>query len=71
MDYIGVFEAQAHGYSEDVIIVMRCYCATYLGELKACSEIEEFKWLNYSDKDKVSAVDKLIFQYLKEKGLLM
>ncbi|MEC5165979.1 8-oxo-dGTP diphosphatase [Flavobacterium sp. PL11] len=71
LNYIGVFEAQAHGHSEDVIVKMSCYSATYLGELKACSEIEEFKWLTYSDKDKVSAVDKLIFKYLKEKGLLI
>lgn len=68
--YIGVFEAQAHGHSEGVSVKMTCYSGSYSGQLKACSEIEAFKWLNYSDKDKISEVDKLIFDYLKEKKLL-
>jgi hypothetical protein len=32
----------------------------YTGLLKANSEIEEIIWLSYSDKDKISEVDKLI-----------
>ncbi|WP_315823975.1 hypothetical protein [Paraflavitalea speifideaquila] len=44
--------------------------ADFMGELKAAAEIEEIKWLQYSDRDKVSAVDKLIFGFLKEKGML-
>ncbi len=49
---------------------LNCYMADFTGQLKADSEIEEIKWLNYSDKDKISEVDKLIFDYLKEKKLL-
>jgi hypothetical protein len=30
------------------------------------SEIEEIIWLSYSDKDKISEVDKLIFDFLKK-----
>ncbi len=49
---------------------MTCYSGKYSGELKANSEIEKIKWLKYSDKDKISEVDKLIFDNLKENNLL-
>ena len=68
--FIGVFQAQAHGHPIGTIVKMTCYSADFTGQLKADSEIEEIKWLNYSDKDKISDVDKLIFDYLKEKALL-
>jgi 8-oxo-dGTP diphosphatase len=68
--YIGTFEAQAHGHSEGIIVKMTCYSAKYSGELKASSEIEEMKWLSYSDKDKTSEVDKIIFDYLHTNNLL-
>ncbi|MGS2764803.1 NUDIX hydrolase [Sinomicrobium sp. M5D2P9] len=61
LNYIGTFEAQAHGHSKGVIVKMTCYSGKYFGELKANSEIEEIKWLKYSDKYKISEVDKLIF----------
>jgi hypothetical protein len=49
---------------------MTCYSASYNGLLKANSEIEEVIWLTYSDKDKISEVDKLIFDFLKESNML-
>lgn len=70
LKYFGTFEAQAHGHSEGVIVKMTCYSGKYSGELKASSEIEEIKWLKYSDKDKISEVDKLIFDNLKQRNLL-
>jgi len=72
LNYIGTFEAQAHGHEEGTIVKMTCYAAEYSGELKVSSEIEEMKWLKYSDKDKISEVDKLIFVFdnLKGKDLL-
>lgn len=70
INFIGVFQAQAHGYPSGTIVKMTCYSAAFTGQLKAASEIEEIKWLNYADKDKISEVDKLIFDFLKEKGLL-
>ena len=66
----GVFEAQAHGKAEGVIVKMTCYTAEYIGELKADSEIAEIVWLTTADIEAVSPVDKLIFADLKEKGLL-
>ena len=66
----GVFEAQAHGKAEGVIVKMTCYTAEFIGELKADSEIAEIVWLTTADMEAVSPVDKLIFTDLKQKGLL-
>ncbi|MDJ1505472.1 hypothetical protein [Xanthocytophaga agilis] len=70
LQLVGVFQAQAHGHPEGAMVQMTCYMAEYTGEISAASEIEEITWLNYSDKDKISEVDKLIFDFLKEKDLL-
>lgn len=50
---------------------MTCYKANYIGEPKENNEIEEIKWLNYADLDKISEVDKIIFKHLEENGLLI
>lgn len=68
--FYGVFEAQAHGKAEGVIVKMICYTAEYAGELKADSEIAEIVWLTTEDIESVSPVDKLIMADLHEKGLL-
>jgi len=70
IQFVGVFEAQAHGHPTGTVVKMTCYMADFTGQLKADSEIEEIIWLNYSDKDKIAPVDILIFDYLKEKDLL-
>ncbi len=70
LSFVGVFHAQAHGHPVGTMVKMTCYSADFLGELEAAAEIEAIKWLNFADKDKVSEVDKLIFDYLKEKELL-
>ncbi len=70
LKFVGVFEAQAHGYAAGIVVKMTCYTADYSGTLQATSEIEEIKWLNYADQDKISDVDKIIFDYLREKELL-
>lgn len=49
---------------------MTCYMADFDGQLEASSEIQEIKWLDYNDLDKISPVDKLIFKDLYEKSLL-
>ena len=70
LQFLGEFQAQAHGHPNGKIVKMTCYMADYTGELKPDSEIEEIKWLTYSDKDQISHVDKLIFDFLKEKDLI-
>ncbi len=68
--YVGTFKAQADSQQEGVIVKMTCYYADYEGDIEPKNEIEEIAWLNFSDIDKVAAVDKIIFQFLKEKGEL-
>lgn len=68
--YYGTFEAQAHSKTEGILVRMTCYLAEFEGELKPDSEIEKLEWFEYSDNDKVSQVDKIIFKDLLEKGLL-
>jgi 8-oxo-dGTP diphosphatase len=69
--YVGTFSAQSDGSKEGILVIMTCYTAKYTGHLKANSEIEEIKWLNYSDLDIISEVDKKIFKFLHEKGALL
>ncbi|KZB87518.1 NUDIX hydrolase [Amycolatopsis regifaucium] len=66
----GVFEAQADGHMAGVVVRMTCYTADFTGTLAADSEIDEVAWLDYADRDRVSAVDKIIFDHLRETGLL-
>jgi len=70
MKFIGIFEAQADCHKPGILVRMTCYSAMYTGELQADSEIEEIAWLSYADRDKVSEVDTLIFDVLKENGKL-
>jgi len=67
---IGVFEAQAHGHAEGVLVRMSCYAAPYRGELAPAAEIEEMAWFNYPDWERSAPVDKLIFDHLHGQGLL-
>lgn len=69
--YYGTFKAQAHGKAEGIIVKMTCYTADFEGTLKPDSEIEEIKWLDYSNLSvKVSPVDELIFKDLYYKHLI-
>ncbi len=70
LNFIGIFEAQADGHKPGILVRMTCYSANYRGTLLPDSEIEEMVWLNYSDIDKVAAVDVLIFDFLKASGML-
>jgi 8-oxo-dGTP pyrophosphatase MutT (NUDIX family) len=63
--FIRVFEAQADGQPPGILVRMTCYEATYKGELQADAEIEEMAWISYQEKEKVSEVCKVIFDYLK------
>lgn len=67
LEYIRIFEAQADGKPDGITVRMTCYSGAYTGILKPDSEIAEMVWLNYRDRDKIAAVDKLIFDYLKER----
>jgi 8-oxo-dGTP diphosphatase len=68
--HIGTFHAQAHGHATGVTVRMTCYTAEYQGTLTPSSEVEELIWLTYADRDRVSAVDQLIFDHLHQTGRL-
>lgn len=70
LKHIGNFEAQAHGHAEGILVKMTCYSADYQGVPQPDSEIEEMAWLNTSDKNRISPVDKIIFDFLKNKDLI-
>ena len=67
IQFAGEFQAPAH--SRDIDIKMRCYFADYNGELNPSAEVAKMDWLTYIDKSKSSAVDGLVFDWLKEKNL--
>ncbi|WP_410664642.1 NUDIX hydrolase [Amycolatopsis sp. lyj-84] len=66
----GTFEAQADGQAPGVVVRTTAYTAEYTGTLAASSEIDEIAWLAYADRDRVSAAGKVIFDRLRETGLL-
>jgi 8-oxo-dGTP diphosphatase len=68
--FYGTFLAQAHGQPEGVMVNMRCYAGLYSGEIAPSAEIEEIAWLSYADREKVSEVDKIIFDDLLARELL-
>lgn len=67
-EHVGTF--QAHGHAAGVEVRMSCYTADYQGTLTPSSEIEEVIWLTYADRDRVSPVGQVIFDYLRQDGQL-
>ncbi len=67
----GKFTAAAHGKEAGVQVQMTCLTADYSGRLAPAAEIAELAWLSYKDRDKVSAVSRLIFDQLHEMQQLL
>ncbi|KAA3437717.1 NUDIX hydrolase [Rufibacter hautae] len=70
VNYFGTFQAQADLHPEGVQVKMTCYTGSYTGTIQPAAEIEEVVWLGYADREKVSPVDQIIFDWLKEERLL-
>lgn len=68
--HLGTFEAQAHGKPEGTIVRMTCYTGEYRGTLAPGAEIEELAWFIYGDRERTAPVDKIIFDWLKERGMI-
>lgn len=66
----GIFEAQAHGHAEGIVVRMTCYTADFSGTLQPDNEIAEMVWLTTANMWRISPVDKLIFADLHKNGLL-
>ena len=69
--HLETFEAQAHGKPEGTIVRMTCYTADFTGELAPSAEVEAIVGLAYAGREVGSLVDKLIFDYLHNVGLLL
>lgn len=67
---LGVFQAQAHGHADGVLVRMTCYTAEHRGTPVPSAEVEELAWLTHRDQDRVSPVDRVIFDHLRRTGLL-
>lgn len=70
LKFVGLFEEQAHGHAEGIIVKMQCYQAQYTGMIEASAEIEKVAWLDMSNLDIISPVDRIIFRWLHERDLL-
>lgn len=70
IQHFGTFETQAHGKEEGTMVRMTCFMGDFTGEIKASSEIAKVDLFWFSQKDKTSLVDHLIFNALHEKGLI-
>jgi 8-oxo-dGTP pyrophosphatase MutT (NUDIX family) len=71
ISYFGQFEAPAHGHAAGIQVCMTCYTAEYDGVLQPAAEIAEMVWLQHRDRDRSSPVDRLIFDVLHARGLLV
>lgn len=65
-----VFEAQAHGQPEGVRVRMTCFTGDYDGVLRTAAEIEELAWLGVADRERMSLVTQIIFDWLRAEGML-
>lgn len=70
LKFVGTFEAQAHGKAEGVVVRMTCYEGPYTGDINAAAEVEEVVWFQHQDRERSSPVDKIIFDWLKDKDLI-
>ncbi len=67
---VGIFEAKTDGRATGILIRKTCHNCEFREAIAPGPEIEEVVWLNYTDREMVSHVDQLIFDFLKEKNLL-
>ncbi|GGW36894.1 NUDIX hydrolase [Arenibacter certesii] len=68
--YLGIFEAQSAFPSPVILDRKTCYTTGFTGIISPNLTHLEVGWFSYSEKEKLSEVDKLIFDYLKEREYL-
>jgi ADP-ribose pyrophosphatase YjhB (NUDIX family) len=70
--FFALYQAQAHGKDEGVLVQMHCYTALFEGIIKPASEIEAIHWLQSTDMNTelVSPVDNLILKDLHNRNLI-
>jgi 8-oxo-dGTP pyrophosphatase MutT (NUDIX family) len=70
MKHYGTFEAQAHGKPAGVTVRLVCYTAEFSGHPQPGAEIESLAYCDYSQRDIVGPVGRLLFEDLKTKNLI-
>jgi len=70
-EHLGIFEAAADNGKTGILVRSTFYSAEYTGEPTINPEEGDILWLNYKDRERVSEVDKLIFDFLKDSGRLI
>ncbi len=71
LEFFGVFEAQAHGKDEDLLIKVVAYQGDYRGNLQASAEIAQFDFFTHAEvSGLVSPVSQIILDDLKARGLI-
>lgn len=70
LSFMENFTEQAHGHAAGIGVKMQCYTGRYTGIITPTSEIEEVTWLTFADRSSVSAVDQIIFDWLKERQMI-
>jgi 8-oxo-dGTP pyrophosphatase MutT (NUDIX family) len=70
LQFLHVFEAQAHGKPEGEFVRMTCFTGDYSGQLQPSAEIEEIAWLTHADRDRMSLVTQNIADWLRDRGEL-
>ena len=62
----GQFIAQADAKPAGVMVRLTCYEASFDGDIKPASEIEEVIWLGHGDRSRCSAAGQLLLDHLKQ-----
>ncbi|MGW3015793.1 NUDIX hydrolase [Streptomyces longwoodensis] len=69
MVHFGTYEI-GEGHPDHGPFRMICCTADHRGELTPSREIAENAWFNYADRDRVSAVDAMVFDALRDAARL-
>lgn len=70
-EQLGIFEAGAYDSEAFALRRSTYYSAEYTGTINILPRTGEVCWLGYKDRKKVSEVDKIIFDLLKDTGQLI
>ncbi|WP_051907892.1 NUDIX hydrolase [Flavimarina sp. Hel_I_48] len=71
MNPLGIFEGRANASTGAALVRINCYTAEFIGELIPEIDVSAIVWLTHENLAMVSQVDQFVFDFLKEKGLLL
>lgn len=70
LNYAGTFNAQADGKAKGVTVQLTCYYSDFTGALQPAMEIEEFRYVDITDKAICSLATMVTLEWLVTKGLI-